>query len=294
MVIFRYSMLILTVLMSLVLARSVSAEGCITSTSATYPDSMKQSVAVIDATTGCGSVTGQWGCRIDDGVSGGPVRCANPENALEYFIVESSAQADGRIRWQIDQDPPTNPVPGEKKFMAVDTALYGGASQGNACGQFFTPDVTEGEGGYIKSNGSVSNVTYLDICTDGVLQAEPLVLTEPPGLCSDPGVLEIGNLDNVGIQCPKDPATGGPGDPSLVCNFESNELDGGQGDGQVCCFCNVDLTTVTTCEPAVEGECINDNFREEVTLGGVIAVEFLPTPGCTQLVIGGKLQFLCW
>ena len=271
---YRCSILCLAALLSLSVMKISYAECLISGAEPGddfgYPESLKQSVALIDATTGCDSVSGQWGCRFDDGLTDGTVTCykdpLNPSSS-DYFVVQSSLAEDGSVLWEIDQNMPGASSTG-RQVLAVDTALYGGASQGNACGQFFVPDVVKGRGGFRKSNGAISNVTYVDLCTDGLIQREPLTQSAPPPLCGQPG--QTGAIDDVGITCPTattDPVTGEviPAAPSLVCNFESDELDGGQGDGEVCCFCNVDLSQVSTCEPAVEDECVNDDFREDIT-----------------------------
>lgn len=122
-------------------------------------------IAVIDATTGCASVNGQVGCRIDNG-TGSCTATDGAGNVL--FTASSSLDALGRVNWSVDPS----------SAYKIDSVLVGGATQGNACGFFHSYDTEAGTGlGFQKSNGGYANVTYVDVCTD---MKKEVAIAPPP------------------------------------------------------------------------------------------------------------------
>jgi hypothetical protein len=113
-----------------------------------------ETVAIVDGTTGCPSIQGQVGCRIDNG-SGTCVAKDLLGNTL--FTAYSAKDSSGRVNWSVDPS----------SRYKIDSVLLGGATSGNACGYFYKNDASSGSGmAFAKSNGGYSNVTYADVCTN--------------------------------------------------------------------------------------------------------------------------------
>ena len=133
---------------------------CVQSTDPQSPPPAKY-VALVDGTTSCGNVGGQVGCRINGGIG----TCSFPDQNNPLFTATSVLASNGSVNWSL-----TGPI-------KADVVITGGASQGNACGYFYPNDAVAGKGlGNKKSNGQFSNVTYVDICTDGENEPEPIEL----------------------------------------------------------------------------------------------------------------------
>jgi len=134
---------------------------CVQQSPASAGYSVADTVAVVDGTTGCAAVNGQVGCRINNGIGTCTAKDVLGNN---LFTAYSNTDATGRITWTVDPS---------SRFKA-DSALLGGGQSGNACGFFYKNDASGGQGlAFAKSNGGISNVTYLDVCTN-------LKVDEPP------------------------------------------------------------------------------------------------------------------
>ncbi|HCU54194.1 MAG TPA: hypothetical protein DIC36_07955 [Gammaproteobacteria bacterium] len=134
---------------------------CVQQSPASAGYSVADTVAVVDGTTGCAAINGQVGCRITNGVGTCTAKDVLGNN---LFTAYSNTDSTGRITWTVDPS---------SRFKA-DSALLGGGQSGNACGFFYKNDASGGQGlAFAKSNGGISNVTYLDVCTN-------LKVDEPP------------------------------------------------------------------------------------------------------------------
>jgi len=176
--------------------------------------SAAQTVAVVDGTTGCAAVNGQVGCRITNGVG-----TCTATDVLGNPLFTASANMDpttGRITWTVAPN---------SRFKA-DSALLGGGQSGNACGFFYKNDASGGQGlAFLKSNGGISNVTYLDVCSN--LKAD-----EPPPA---PKLLPTCPAD---IQAALDEGTI-PGDYAIVGTIT---------DGDSATFCVKSSVKIKTCK----------------------------------------------
>jgi len=136
--------------------------GCVQTNPASAGFSVAQTVAVVDGTTGCAAINGQVGCRIANGVGN-----CTAKDSLGNTLFTANAWVDavtGGINWQLGPNP----------LFKADSALLGGGQSGNACGFFYKEDASGGQGlGFAKSNGGLSNVTYIDVCSN-------LKVDEPP------------------------------------------------------------------------------------------------------------------
>lgn len=254
-------------------------------------------VSIIDATTGCAAVN-QFGCRIDDAI--GFCEVINPDDGTQKFRVESSLDPDtGLAHWRLDDEFTT---------IKVDTALYGGASGGgNACAQFFEPDVDEATGGHIKSNGATSNITYLWVCSDGLseYQDSEVAFTGFRSCVADNTAGGTGILDGSTVQCPQavvDPVTGESTYPkSLVCNFEVDAMEQGTCEGEdcdaissdFCCFCNYsdeELASQVACDPSLNPENCPEHL---IKTGQEVGITIFEGSTCGWSLVGGRKKWVC-
>jgi len=132
-------------------------------------------VALVDGTSGCaalsnGGSTNPWtGCRMDPG--SGVTTCTTSGFTAHSAIV------NGKVTWWIDGGTP-NSVP----TIKADAVVVGGGNGGSNCGYFYKDDAVTGSGlGYLKSNGSYQNVTYVDVCSNGA--NETPVITKALAAC---------------------------------------------------------------------------------------------------------------
>jgi|GEM_PF-6530861 hypothetical protein len=134
-------------------------------------------VALVDGTSGCanlsnGGSTNTWtGCRMDPG--SGVTSCTTSGFTAHSTII------NGKVTWWIDGGSP-NTAPTTK----ADAVVVGGGNGGSNCGYFYKDDAVTGSGmGYLKTNGSYQNVTYVDVCTNG--KDETQVVSQSLQTCPD-------------------------------------------------------------------------------------------------------------
>jgi len=186
---------------------------CVQQSPASAGYSVADTVAVVDGTTGCAAVNGQVGCRINNGIGTCTAKDVLGNN---LFTAYSNTDATGRITWTVDPS---------SRFKA-DSALLGGGQSGNACGFFYKNDASGGQGlAFAKSNGGISNVTYLDVCTN-------LKVDEPP---PPPKALPACPAD---VQAALDEGTI-PGDYAIVGTIT---------DGDSATFCVKSGVQIKTCK----------------------------------------------
>ncbi|HCU53426.1 MAG TPA: hypothetical protein DIC36_03805 [Gammaproteobacteria bacterium] len=132
-----------------------------------------KTVALVDGTSGCaalsnGGSTNSWtGCRMDP--ASGITSCT----VAGKFRATSAMNPDGSVYWALD---PTY----TQYTTKADAVVVGGGNGGSNCGYFYKDDAATGNQlGYLKSNGSYQNVTYVDVCTNGTNET-PVVTRQLP------------------------------------------------------------------------------------------------------------------
>lgn len=254
-------------------------------------------VALIDATTGCAAVN-QFGCRIEDGEGG--CMATDPENSSRKFKVTSIIDSvTGLANWSLsEKDTETT--------IKVDTALYGGASGGGACAQLFEPDVDAGSGGYIKSNTNTSNITYLYVCSDGEDEFQDSATAfEGFRSCVENNAMGgEGILDGSTVRCPQQALDGSGSYPrSLVCNFEVDAEDQGTCEpgeegcnaisSDFCCYCNFtddDIAAQEACDTSVNPD---DCPIHEIKTGKEVGITIFDGSTCGWMLVGGRKKWAC-
>lgn len=249
-------------------------------------------VSIIDATTGCSAVN-QFGCRIDDAI--GSCDATSPDGLQKFRVVSSLNPETGLAEWHLTNDEFTN--------IKVDTALYGGASGGgNACAQFYEPDVDAANGGHVKSNGAVSNITYLWVCSDGLseYQDSEIAFTGFRSCVAGNTPGGTGILDGSTVQCPQ-MLEDGTYPKSLVCNFEVDAKEQGTCEGEdcdaissdFCCFCNysdAELASQVACDPSLNPESCPEHT---IKTGQEVGITIFEGSTCGWSLVGGRKQWVC-
>lgn len=247
----RLGLMLQVLLIPLAVSGPVIA-GCIDST----PEA--NFVAVIKTHKGCGSVKGQFGCRIDGGV--GTCTATDPNNEARTFTATSEVD-QGVVKWSIDS----------KSTIGADTALVHAMRDNYACAYSYPSDVVSGSGGYENRKGEMRQIKSVYVCADSKDDHSEEVPSERQVTIACENLLDsktgMPAIDATGVQCPSDGST------TLVCNIELTDDFGnpvpffGLNDADSCCVCNRDA--LAECDPGLpesQGGCpISGDFDKEVT-----------------------------